>query len=140
MNFARKLVYGMALFLIAGCLVPDDGHAQYWRRREYYPEPQRDIFPGDTFTFCRIHYQSEGGRGRRGGWGGGWETDYPESDLNFPTRLGELTTIRINRDEQGNIKHAIVGLMEDDLFHYPFVYMLEVGRLVFDDDEAARLR
>ena len=35
-------------------------------------------FPNDMFTFVRIKYDS-GGYGR----GGGWATDYRDSDLNF---------------------------------------------------------
>ena len=47
---------------------------------------------------------------------------------------------KINRDEDGKIKHAIVGLMEDELFNYPFLYTLEVGGLYFFDEEAETLR
>lgn len=128
---------GAALALIT---LPE-AFAQYWGRRPYfdYTQPERDIFPGDTLTFCRLRYNSHRGGGRRG-WGGSWRTDYPESDLNFSQRLSELTTIRVNRDAEGNIRHAIVDLMEDELFNYPFLYMLEVGSLYFRDEEAERLR
>jgi len=97
--------------------------------------PKRDVFPGNVFTFCRLRYDSSGYRS-----GGGWDTDFNASDVNFSTRLEELTTIRVNRDERGRVKHAVVRLTEDDVFNYPFLYMIEPGALTFSDAEAARLR
>lgn len=44
------------------------------RRFRSYDAPPRDIFPSNTFTFCRIEYDSAYGRGR----GGGCFTDYPD--------------------------------------------------------------
>lgn len=125
----------------------DSAEAQFGRDfgpdygRDYrFREPERDIFPGNGFTFCRIRYQDHGGRGGWGRRGGSWRTDYPDSDLNFPQRLSELTSIKVNRDENGEVKHAIVGLLEEDLFNYPFAYMIEVGNLYFSDEEAEALR
>ena len=97
--------------------------------------PERDIFPGDVFTFCRVQYSSSGYRR-----GGGWQTDYDASDINFSTRLGELTTIRVNRDKQGRVKHAVIRLTDKDLFNYPFIYIVEPGALEFSDEEVERLR
>src|SRR5687767_6696379 len=44
-------------------------------------------FKHDVFTFVRIRYNS---------WGRGsaWATDYPDSDLNFPFRLQQLTSLK----------------------------------------------
>ena len=116
------------------------GGGGYGGYRERIPDNRtRDIFPGNTFTFCRARYTSSRGGGRGRG-GGGWSTDYPQSDLNFPLRLSELTTIKVNRDEQGNIEHAVVGLLDEELFNYPFIYMLEVADLVFSEEEQKALR
>jgi hypothetical protein len=100
----------------------------------YWEIPKRDIFPGDVFTFCRIQYDS--------GWrrGGGWMTDYNDSDINFSTRLEELTTIKVNRDERGRVKHAVVRLTDKELFNYPFIYLIEPGGLTFSEAECERLR
>ncbi len=105
----------------------------------------RDIFPGNCFTFCRIQYSSGGGYygggwGRGYGRGGGWRTDYPASDLNFSQRLSELTTIKVRRDSSGEIQHAVVSILDDELYNYPFIYMLEVASLSFSDEEVERLR
>ncbi len=117
--------------------------SQDWRGgrggRGYYEDETyvRDIFPTETFTFCRIRFNSEGSRG----WGrGDWRTDYPDSDTNFPQRLAELTTIKVPRTPDGDYHHVVVDLMDDALFNYPFIYMLEVGNLRFSEEEAARLR
>ena len=108
-----------------------------WGRRRHYEMPERDIFPSSTFTFCRLHYAGDGGWGGRGG---SWRTDFPDSDINFSIRLSELTSIDVNRDQDGRIKHVIVDLLEDDLFNYPFLYALEVAGMRLSDEEAERLR
>jgi len=87
----------------------------------------------NRFTFARVHYT-----GYRGGWS--WDTDYPESDVNFSLRLTELTTIEVNRDERGRIVHAIVKLTEERLHQFPFIYMVEVGYSNLTPAEADGLR
>lgn len=104
--------------------------------RDFPGIPEREIFPGNVFTFCRLRYDSSWGRRS----GGGWSTDYDASDVNFSTRLEELTTIRVNRYEDGRIRHAVVRLTDDELFNYPILYMLEPGRLEFSEEEVERLR
>ncbi|MBI1783876.1 DUF4159 domain-containing protein [Candidatus Sumerlaeota bacterium] len=93
------------------------------------PDPPRDIFPGDKFTFCRIRYTSDMSRS-----GGPWYTDYPDSDENFSTRLAEMTTIEVDPH------HVVVDLTDDVIFKYPILYMLEVGTLEFKDEEVEMLR
>jgi hypothetical protein len=106
-------------------------------------------FSQDVFTFVRIQYSSGyGGRGygggygrgygRRGGYGygsgGDWRTDYPDSDLNFSYRLHQLTSMEVNPDG------LVLELTDPELVNYPFIYMLECGRLVFTDEEVEALR
>lgn len=93
-----------------------------------------DRFPEDVFTFARVRYGSYGGRGwgRRGG--GGWATDWPDSDLNFSYRLQQLTSLKVNPNP------AIVELTDEKLFDYPFLYMIEPGGLVFEEEEVVALR
>lgn len=139
-NLLRNVtVLAVVAAIIAGCVfwLSRPALAQFsrgWRGGRYNYEnlPERDVFPGDRFTFCRIRYSSRGNFG--------CFTDYPASDLNFSLRLEELTTIKVNRDERGEIRHAVVDLTDDDLFNYPFIYMLEVGGLYFSDEERDMLR
>jgi hypothetical protein len=108
--------------------------------RQGLPEWQVDKeFRHDVFTFVRIRYNSGygygGGPGGRGGYGGGnWAIDYPDSDLNFSYRLHQLTSLEVNPDG------IIVDLTDPELFNYPFIYMLECGRLVFSEEEVKILR
>jgi hypothetical protein len=85
-------------------------------------------FPGDLFTFVRIRYDSYGR------YGGGWATDYRDSDLNFSLRLQQLTTLKVNPEP------IVLDLTDDRLFDYPFIYIIEPGSLYFSDAEVAALR
>jgi len=87
-------------------------------------------FKSDVFTFVRIRYSSSWRRGR----GGGWATDYPDSDLNFPFRLQQLTSLKVDP------RPKILELTDDALFDYPFIYLLEPGALEFSDEEVVALR
>jgi hypothetical protein len=100
-------------------------------------------FARDVFTFVRIQYSSGyggrgGGRGPGRGYygrgGGSWATDHPDSDLNFSYRLQQLTSIEVNPEP------IILELTDPELFNYPFIYIVEPGRLVFDEEEVEALR
>ena len=80
-------------------------------------------------------------RGIQGGDGGGWSTDYPDADLNFSTRLGELTKTPISRNKRtGEPNHLVVPITDPLFFRCPFVMMFEVGNFYIDDNEARILR
>jgi len=98
-----------------------------------WEQGELDVLPVHHFTFARIRYQSHSR-------GFSWDTDYPDSDINFSQRLGELTTIRVNRDETGRIVHVVLDQTDDRIFQYPFLYMVEVGNLELSEEEAAGLR
>lgn len=96
-------------------------------------------FEKDVFTFVRIRYTSgysRGGRGwgRRGGRGGSWAVDYPASDLNFSFRLQQLTSLKVNPEP------IHMTLTNPELFKYPFIYIVEPGRLMFTEQEVKALR
>jgi hypothetical protein len=120
------------------------GLAQRWNRRP----PARDddgtiidrrgveswsVEPGfrdDTFTFVRIAYRS---------WGGGWynrrwDTDGPDSELNFSFRLQQLTAMKVNPEP------IVLTLTDPRLFDYPFIYIVEPGYLEFSAEEVQALR
>jgi hypothetical protein len=88
-------------------------------------------FPDDVFTFVRIKYDSSYGRGR---WGGDWATDFRDSDLNFSLRLQQLTSLKVNPEP------IVLELTDPKLFDYPFIYIVEPGRLTFYEDEVKALR
>jgi hypothetical protein len=70
----------------------------------------------------------------RGGWGGSWDTDYPEAEDHFRRGVSRLT--RVDIGEQARI----LQVTDDAIFDYPWLYAVEVGRWHLDDTEAARLR
>lgn len=118
------------------------GPVQRYDNRERAFEPEWEIdkeFSDDVFTFVRIRYSSGNG-GRRGGRyfrrssGGNWATDYPDSELNLSFRLQQLTSLEVNPEP------IILELTDPELFNYPFIYIVEPGRLVFKEEEVKNLR
>lgn len=136
----RLTLAAVALLLAAAAGV---AAAQQWGRRRPFPGvmpadragvPNWEVderFPRDVFTFVRVQYDSFGGRGR---WGGGWATDWPDSDLNFSYRLQQLTSLKVNPDP------IILRLTDEALFDHPFIYMIEPGALYLSEEEVAALR
>ncbi|MGB7325674.1 MAG: DUF4159 domain-containing protein [Rubripirellula sp.] len=133
----------LAAVVSGGLVIATVGAAVAQRNRWYRDDdittdrrgvPRWDVdpnFENDAFTFARVRYESYGGYGRRGG---GWRTDYPDSDLNFSLRLQQLTSMKVNPDP------VVVELTDDNLFDYPFLYMIEPGALVFNEAEVEALR
>lgn len=87
-------------------------------------------FERDVFTFVRIRYYSWRDSYR----GGKWQTDYPDSDLNFSFRLQQLTSLKVNPQP------IILELTDPELRKYPFIYIIEPGQLEFSEAEVAALR
>src|SRR5262245_3701007 len=84
-------------------------------------------FDSDTFTFVRIKSQ-------RSGWGGGWSTDAPDSDLNLSYRLQQVTSMKVNPNG------LFLEPTDKDIADYPFVYIVEPGSLYFTDEQATAMR
>ncbi|MCZ6636357.1 MAG: DUF4159 domain-containing protein, partial [bacterium] len=63
-----------------------------------------------------------------------------EADENFSLRLSQITTLKVNRTEDGKFQHAIVSLDEKALFDYPFIYMCNVGFMELTEPEQEGLR
>ncbi len=135
------LLAGTILVLVIGMAT-----AQWGRRgpiigqpsgRSGVPEWQNDPeFQEDVFTFVRVCYESYSrGWGRRRRWrGGGWDTDFPASDLNFSFRLQQLTSMKVSP------LSLYMTLDHPEVFEYPFLYLLEPGDLVFSDEDIEALR
>ncbi len=91
-------------------------------------------FERDVFSFARVRYT----RLTRGGnvwWNGGyWFSDYPDSDLNLSFRVQQLTSIRSNPNGR------VIDITDPELFSYPWIYMVEPGLMILEDEEVTILR
>ena len=70
-----------------------------------------------------------------GGMGGGWRTDYPASDCKFIWGVDRLTNIKA----YGDAPHPM-QLMDDKIWDFPYLYIVEPGQMLLSTEEAARLR
>jgi hypothetical protein len=95
-----------------------------------------ETFEG-SFHFCRVMFTSDRREKQ------GWSTDYPGADLNFSTRLAELTKVRVKttQDRGEEVPDAVViRLTDDHLFECAFTFMQDAGTARFTEEEVARLR
>ncbi len=141
MNRSRwRTALAVTSWLVAASLVglATVGLAQRWRGRGDPRSYGRGGVPtwevdsqmvDDTFTFVRIKYDSFGY-----GRGGGWQTDFRDSDLNFSLRLQQLTSLKVNPEP------IVLELTDPSLFDYPFLYIIEPGRMTLSPAEAEALR
>lgn len=137
-RFALVIIFVLLAGMLAAVAMAQRGR---YRGRRFPPEmgdrrgvPDWDNdaeLKGDVFTFVRVEYSSDGG-----GWGGWgrWQTDYPDSDLNFSYRLHELTSLEVDPDGK------ILKLTDEELFDYPFIYIIEPGSMLLTEPEVTGLR
>lgn len=132
----RRACFALALALVL--CVASAATAQFGGRffgRARFRMPTADTF-GHGFIFCRGVYTSA----RREAGGQGWSTDYPDAELNFSIRLGELTKTRVTKDATGKPDFVTVRLTDPELFQCPYLHMEDVGTAQFSVEEAAALR
>jgi len=91
-------------------------------------------FKRDVFTFARLKYSVDGAHGFGKYPELRWRIDAPDSDLNFSFRLQQVTSIKVNPEGK------FLSITDKELFDYPFVYIVEAGRLTFQPDEVPILR
>lgn len=88
-------------------------------------------FEKDVLTFVRIR-RDRAPYGSRSA--GSWWTDFPDSDLNLSYRLQQMTSLKVNPDGR------VLDLTDKELCNYPFIYMVEPGRLLLKNEEVPILR
>src|SRR5262245_148091 len=134
----RRLTAAVIAALAAGTLAVYA--QQIWSGGYGYTPPR---FPSPTsftgsFNFCRAFFDSN--RREKSGW----STDYPGADLNFSTRLAELTKtdVKMGRGHgEDDLPDAVVVRLTDEaLFQCPFILMEDAGTASFNDREVLRLR
>lgn len=88
-----------------------------------------------SWHFCRLMYRQVRSQQRGMGWG----TDYPNADINFSTRLSELTKTQVGLSD-GYANHLVVRPTDPALFQCPFVMASDPGSAGFSGEDAAALR
>ena len=136
-------ILAAALLAIAG------GLCAYQRPFREYPGIEYNDFPlppdyqeKTEFAFARLMYPPARGAfgfGRyRGDWREGdsiWTQDYPRADRHFSQAVRRLTRIHARSVEQP------VNLDDgDDVYNWPWLYAVQVGRWSLTDAQAQKLR
>jgi hypothetical protein len=95
-------------------------------------------FKSDVFTFVRLRYTSAPRYARFDDGmpktGGGWKNDWPSSDLDLSYRLQQMTSLKVNPEP------VTLQITDERLFNYPFLYIIQVGRLQLTEQEVQILR
>ena len=128
----RMLLALLSLGLSSVLIAFQHSQGQSWRSEE---EPA-DRGGKTEWTFTRLRYASRGGD--YGGFGrfrgGGWSEDYPKADRQFVQGIRRLTRLDARPTQE------VVDLDSDEVFNFPWVYAVNVGRWDLTDEQAKRMR
>lgn len=132
MASARMAVALGGLLLLAGAAwAYQNRRTSYMYEREMQNpavDPADADLPGE-WAFARLRYRSAGGW-RRGSWG----TDANKADRVFTQGVRRLTRVQARSVEE------IIDVDTDDMFDWPWLYAVEVGRWSLTDAQAKKLR
>jgi hypothetical protein len=91
----------------------------------------QDDYVGE-FTFSRAIYTSD-----YDGWRSqSWAIDFPEADEHFIIGIREWAGTNLKISSQPKQ----LRILDDSLFNYPFLYIVEPGYMSMSDEEGTRLR
>ena len=131
MRVSRKAVAVLlAILTAAGAFAFQKRRSsQYeWEMQNPAEDPIDKDVPGE-FSFARLRYRSSGGR-RRSSWG----TDSNKAERVFVQGVRRLTRVHAASVEQ------IIDIEDDEMYHWPWLYAVEVGHWSLTDAHAKRLR
>lgn len=134
----RTRIAAVVLALAASAGLAYAQFEQWGRFREgsFAPRFAPPDFRAPNFTFCRLMYTQV----RSEPMGMGWRTDYPYAEINFMTRMSELTRAAVTFEGNKQPTHYVVRIADDQLFGCPFVMASDAGTIGFSDLEVPRLR
>ena len=124
---AMRRVSLLVLLWVAGDLIGDDAHAQFFRRRIAVPD---NVPPPSELIVSRWHFGTNGRIGHMG-----WSHNYPESEINLNEFVGRTTRIDVDQDS-----YRLLELGSPEIFEYPFAYISEPGEMEMTAQEVANLR
>jgi hypothetical protein len=131
---ARRLIAVFAAAIsLSGLLHGFSGSrrwAKYEREMQSPSDDPPDAMEETEFAFARLRYSGNRDRPRYRSWG----IDSNTSERHFITGLRRLTRI------YGRSVEQIVDIDSDELFDWPWIYVVSGGDWVLTDEEGARLR
>jgi len=131
-----KLLASLGLMLVTAGII----FAQMTAREEQplgiaMPEWKYDPeFSKDVFTWVRLKYSVSERHGYGHAYQNRWAIDFPDCDLNISYRVQQMSSIKVDPDGKA------LEMTDEELSHYPFLYMVEPGRLSLEPDEIRALR
>ncbi|MEO5926478.1 MAG: DUF4159 domain-containing protein [Bryobacteraceae bacterium] len=130
----RRLTAALLFSLLLGgafyCYAATRRWAKYEREMQSPADDPPDAYDEAEFAFARLRYKSYNDRGRYQAWG----IDSNTSERHFITGLRRLTRI------YGRSVEHIVDINSDEIFDWPWVYIVSGGDWVINEEQAARLR
>ena len=137
--FARRVVVTATLILVFLTALHAQrrfgGQRPWWYDQDDYVATPADAGEKTEFYFTRLKYSSYG-RPPDMYWAmrGNWTIDYPKADRTFVQGVRRLTRIHVRSMEH------VVDMEGEDIYNYPFIYVVEPGHWELTDKQAARLR
>ena len=120
--------------MLLGCAFYSFGATRRWAKYEREMQSPADDPPDGNdeaeFAFARLRYRSTRNRARYQSWG----IDANTSERHFITGLRRLTRI------YGRSTEHIVDIDSDEMFDWPWLYMVSGGDWVLNESQAERLR
>jgi hypothetical protein len=130
----------VAVFVLLGVGYAFQQQFQQPRQRMFFEEDDGPLpLPSDAgekteYTFARLRYPSFRGGPMSWSMRGNWTVDHPKADRQFVQGVRRLSRIHARSVEQ------VVDLESDDLFNYPWIYVVEPGHWDLPEHQARKLR
>jgi hypothetical protein len=143
MSLRRTSIWMAGGIVFLGALCAVERPFRQYRGVEYWEfELPPDYQEKTEWVFARLMYPpgpNDGYRGRYDGdWREGlslWTQDYPRADRHFSLAVRRLTRIHVRSAEQPvNLEDG------DDVYHWPWLYAVQVGEWGLTDGQAKVLR
>jgi hypothetical protein len=136
MKPVAALALGLALFGTSLAFQRVSSQYEYEMQNPAVDPP--DAGEKTEYAFARLRYRSVGRGGfggRRGRFGGNsWATDSNKAERQFVQGIRRLTRLHTRSVEQ------IIDVDTNDMYDWPWLYAVEVGRWQLSDEQAKRLR
>jgi Domain of unknown function (DUF4159) len=121
---------GIAVILLAGAMFAQRGFRRFFEEEDNPAPLPADAGEKTEWAFARLRYPSVGGWGYRSSW----PIDYPKADRQFVQGVRRLSRIHTRSVEE------VVGLEDDKIFDWPWIYAVEVGHWALTDAQCKKLR